>query len=518
MVHPKTVLTAFQLGEVRFIFARYRSGAPGLYELIDGTATSAREYVNTELWCPVPDCATPALTSVHRKKHRHHLRHFRGGKENDHKPESIFHIHGKAEFAKWARVALPSAVVVEEEASNAKRERVADVMITFDDGRRVAVEVQYASLVPSEWQERHESYQRQGIADVWLFGHHGKQLQAFPASGQVKLNPTHEDVAATGAPVFWFNPTKLEVGFVSTEVWVAGQLFRIFAKEGRGDFESAPISEFSLDAEGTFANERVRELTIAQVEYEKAVLALAEKMRMIAEHKEAIRRSVEEKWEAVRQAARDASRRAEEGAVVRTKLREFRYKRHLDAWPTSKDGKAVLEIFGGAVPPFLGVKVGVNLEIPEVAWQSHLYLTEIHHAEAGANVDIYPLGAETIREFATDTDVYLMDRAIQGWFQKLVSAGVLGKRPPRGGWSPTFTQHFKPAEAGRGDVENDVLGLFDLTPEEKLAAFQNDERTQASLNWMMQTACLGCGKPLSVRTPDSYHITCSPGWRRSSRR
>lgn len=113
MAHPKEVLAAFQLGEARFIFARYRSGEPGLYELINGTANDVRDYLKSELLCPVIGCASPDLNTVHRKRHHHHRRHISRAKENDHSPESIFHLQGKAEFAKWARSVRPTATVVE---------------------------------------------------------------------------------------------------------------------------------------------------------------------------------------------------------------------------------------------------------------------------------------------------------------------------------------------------------------------------------------------------------------------
>jgi hypothetical protein len=169
MLHDSSVLAEFQAGETRFVFARFRSGDPGLYLLPDGAANQKRAFTKTELLCPVEGCPTPELTTVNRADHgRDGFRHLRGNYK--HGAESLFHLEGKAQIARWARTECPDAQVVEEQKSNDHRDRIADVMITFPGGERVAVEVQNAGLSPHSWQARHESYRAQGIVDVWLSG------------------------------------------------------------------------------------------------------------------------------------------------------------------------------------------------------------------------------------------------------------------------------------------------------------------------------------------------------------
>ena len=240
-------MAAFQEGETRFLFARYRSGEPGLYELVNGTAVAVRAFAKTQLFCPIPECPTPEINTVNRKKHCQGFRHM--VKSTAHAPESLFHIEGKGQIAKWVRANYPDAEVVEEQASSSRRERVADVMVTLGDGRRIAIEIQYASLRPDDWQRRHDSYVAQGIREVWLFGHHGNQLKATPSTDQVKLNPTHEAVAAAGMPILWLNPEKLLIATVTNEAYFVASMQQVAATAGVGDLTVESIDLFSLTFE-----------------------------------------------------------------------------------------------------------------------------------------------------------------------------------------------------------------------------------------------------------------------------
>ncbi|WP_432432648.1 competence protein CoiA family protein [Cryobacterium breve] len=97
-----------------------------------------------------------------------------------HSRESIFHSQGCALVEEWLRREFPNSHVQREEYTNELGERRADVLLTGPAGDRVAFEIQYSPITPDAWRNRHESYRRQHIADVWLFGHTGKQLQAPP--------------------------------------------------------------------------------------------------------------------------------------------------------------------------------------------------------------------------------------------------------------------------------------------------------------------------------------------------
>ena len=71
--------------------------------------------------------------------------------------------------------------------------------------------MQYSPLTPDAWRHRHDSYRRQGIVDVWLFGHTGKQLK-FDSDEFLKLSPTHEAVLHSRSALFFLNPELERVG------------------------------------------------------------------------------------------------------------------------------------------------------------------------------------------------------------------------------------------------------------------------------------------------------------------
>lgn len=198
-----TDLRSFQNGEERFVWGRHHTTGE-LWELVDQRAQEDRSYVNRSIICPVPGCPTPKLTTVARSGRRHGLRHHKGN--GGHGPESFAHSQGCGLIEAWLKARYPNATVNREEYSNAAGERRADVMMTNTVTKsRVAFEVQYSSISVAEWQRRHDSYQAQGITDIWLFGHTSKQLN-FDSDGHLKLTLTHEAVIASGSPLFFLNP------------------------------------------------------------------------------------------------------------------------------------------------------------------------------------------------------------------------------------------------------------------------------------------------------------------------
>ncbi|TFC88376.1 hypothetical protein E3T24_02555 [Cryobacterium sp. TmT2-59] len=158
-----------------------------------------------------------------------------------HSRESIFHSQGCALIEEWLRRKFPKSHVKREEYTNELGERRADVLLTGPAGDRVAFEIQYSPITPDAWRNRHESYRRQHIADVWLFGHTGKQLQLRP-DGTVAINPTHEAVVAVGSALMFINP-ELEL------IAVAVGQGRVFeeALDGYGD-EEVQVCDVLKDA------------------------------------------------------------------------------------------------------------------------------------------------------------------------------------------------------------------------------------------------------------------------------
>ena len=445
MAHKGSVMAAFQEGETRFLFARHRSGEPGLYELEDGAAVTVREYAKTELLCPVTDCSTPEITTVNRKRHRHGFRHL--VRSTAHGPETLFHVEGKAQIAKWVRAKYPDAAVVEEQASSRRRERIADVMVTLADGQRIAIEIQYASIRPDDWQRRHDSYVAQGIRDVWLFGHQGAQLKAVANADQVRLNPTNEAVAAAGMPILWFNPEKMQVASVTTDTFAGYPFPQVAATSGVADISVEDVDHFSLTFERGLSHDRLNMLVDGSTGYQARLaadaLAAAEKkergeaQQIAWQTKVSLERdrlSEERRLELIRLEAINAA-----GAPARAKLAEGRRlkkaklednadsrERAATEWPATADGLAILGRFNGMVPTYLHVYTYVvDLPIPSIVWQSHLFLSVIDRLESNAHVRHFDLAAELIARFNLEISDTESQSVVIAWCEHLKSAGVL---------------------------------------------------------------------------------------------
>ena len=209
----KASLAAFQLGEGRFVWGLEKA-TKQLWYLDENTAIESRDFVNDHVVCPVPDCGAQ-LTTAHRTKKRDGLQHFSGA--GGHSRESIFHSQGCALIEDWLRRTYPRSTARREEYTNDEGERRADVLLTGPGNHRIAFEVQYSPISPDSWRRRHESYRRQGIVDVWLFGHTSRHLRKSP-DGILRVNPTHEEVVRSGQALMFLNPDQ---GLVGTAVGIS---------------------------------------------------------------------------------------------------------------------------------------------------------------------------------------------------------------------------------------------------------------------------------------------------------
>ncbi|MFC9558532.1 competence protein CoiA family protein [Agromyces sp. NPDC056965] len=152
------------------------------------------------------DCPAPDLTTVGRANARDGFAHFRGG--GRHAPESVNHRQGKVVVARWLRHLYGDDAVAIEAATDTQRSRVADVLLTHPKTRRrVAFEVQYAQLSVAEWRERHESYVRQGVIDVWLWGHTRiRASRSEHAFAPYRLDDVQDELRKAGMRVTFINP------------------------------------------------------------------------------------------------------------------------------------------------------------------------------------------------------------------------------------------------------------------------------------------------------------------------
>ena len=188
-------------GEECFVYARDRR-QPGVpYFLEDVPVTDEVRAVTREsLECPVPGCASPRLKVVNRKRKRNGFSHLPGA--GGHADESMWHTQAKLMLLHWVHTRYPECHAALE-VPIGDRERVADVLVTFPGGQQVALEVQYSA--EPNWQDRHASYQRCGITDVWLLGHRSKHL-ILDRDGQVTVTTLHREILQAGLPLLWVNP------------------------------------------------------------------------------------------------------------------------------------------------------------------------------------------------------------------------------------------------------------------------------------------------------------------------
>lgn len=203
----KPTLATFQNAEEAFVWGRNKV-SDELWYLEDDEAVNQRAFVNEKIVCPVPGCGA-RLTTAHRTKKRDGLQHF--ATAGGHSRESVFHSQGCALIESWLNATYPNSHAQREEYTNEQGERRADVLLTGPTGHRVAFEIQYSPITPDAWRRRHESYRQQGIVDVWLFGHSGKQLK-LDAEDRLKPNPTHDEVVASGSALMFINPTERLIG------------------------------------------------------------------------------------------------------------------------------------------------------------------------------------------------------------------------------------------------------------------------------------------------------------------
>lgn len=201
----------FDRAERRQLWARDLRLAPDapLTYLEEGAAAQLRPDCQAgHLVCPIPDCPEPRISTRAGSRRDHFFHVARAGVR--HAPESWLHYTGKHLLGWWLRVRHPEASVRIDDLAVDSGQRP-DVLAAFPDGRRVAFEVQYAPITAESWQQRHDGYAAQGIADIWVFGHtgaHFRPARGDLSEGRVRLNPAHLALEAAGLSLHWINPDE----------------------------------------------------------------------------------------------------------------------------------------------------------------------------------------------------------------------------------------------------------------------------------------------------------------------
>lgn len=122
-----------------------------------------------DVLCPLCECALIVKDGLVRVKHFAHQARCSSPLA---RPESAAHLLGKWYIAERVSLELPryTRAEIEYEVILPEVGRVADVLVTFEDGWRVAHECQLASITTGELHERTASYEQGGIDVIWWLG------------------------------------------------------------------------------------------------------------------------------------------------------------------------------------------------------------------------------------------------------------------------------------------------------------------------------------------------------------
>ena len=127
------------------------------------------------LYCP--NCHGLVHVKGGPEKHiQIHFAHKRGECAWSAETESIRHSQGKKVLAEWLHQQFPQAEILLEKRLPAPN-RIADIFVTFPDGRQLAIEFQCAHLDIDEWHLRHNAYKNAGIQDIWIIGSNRREKQ-----------------------------------------------------------------------------------------------------------------------------------------------------------------------------------------------------------------------------------------------------------------------------------------------------------------------------------------------------
>nr|WP_272898193.1 competence protein CoiA family protein [Agromyces seonyuensis] len=329
-----------------------------------------------------------------------------------HAPMGVHHLQAQLMLARWLREKYPDAEV-ELEATTEDGRRRADVMLISPTGRRAAFEVQYAALTPRQWQARHDDYVRDGILDIWLWGHVPPHLRRVRGADEtVAPTPVMQTLAEQGHPLLWINPDAEQLGVAVRQAWSpdAEHYLSLRVRE-QANLVVLPLDVCRLDGALGFTCRFIDQVRRAeQLAHALEAAAAAREQKRIFDEAESARNVI---GFLKRVAAKAAAR--------------------LEPWRAQPERAAVLAAYGGDWPTFLNVQVDgyseraggrIQIQMPwePEHWEGLLYARFIHEKPSGTRVTLKAM-AQTLE--AADSDVRYAYEAVQSWSRELVAHRVL---------------------------------------------------------------------------------------------
>ena len=154
--------------------------------------------------CHLPDCEKPMKLRVYSGRCRAHFYHLSGcASQLDRHPETPEHREGVYALRSWLAKQLVTCFTqgIQREVPLLECKRVADLLVTFPCGWRLAIELQLSAITLDSLDARIQSYLRSGTDVLWFIGksadtvavrdllasrYHFVPLARFPADGGVQ--------------------------------------------------------------------------------------------------------------------------------------------------------------------------------------------------------------------------------------------------------------------------------------------------------------------------------------------
>lgn len=405
----------FTSGDPRFIYAARRDGS-GMMMLPDGEAEQHRHLARTQLRCPVHGCPRPEITTVGGER-RHHYRHLVKDAATDHGAETWYHLEAKQVLATWAS-ARHAGAVVEIEKILGSRDRVADVFVTIPGGTQYAIEVQFSSLTPELFRERHRWYRDAGIVDVWLFIHAGVHLRTdWNDTCYASYSPTHRAVRKSAVPVLWINPQQQMVGYATRTLSIGPRTYRTHA-DSEGDFAVEPLANFHLTQTG-MASALLSAIDVDTAAAQEAI-ERAGRARAAADE----RRQQELERRARARALQLAASSGQASGAERNNKRAAIAAR----WESSPEGQAAYEYFGGLMLPLWLLDDGeLDITIPGRVWKWRLVREVVLPLRNDQYLTSWAILHELGRTYPEVFPARATEREINSLLRELETEGLLSR-------------------------------------------------------------------------------------------